>query len=411
MGTKEYAYGEDQPDGVIVELTVHELFEISDVSFAKDKSLMKKQVKEGDGYDKPNDGSNVKLEVIAATNGSEPLPGFTPQTLEFPAGNGEVCDALEMTVVAMKKGEQAIITCTNLTLLSDDKLGLKEVTGEKILLTLRLIEFEKAKEHYSMNDEEKVGFAASRKEMGSTLFKRGRIALALERYKKVAEMFSYIDSMKDETMKTKAKDLKRLCELNKAACFLKLKEYAEAKKACDIVLKDEPNNVKAIFRKAQAYYEMKDIQDCIRDLKHLIEIDAQNKEARTLMKKALVAQKEDDKKSKGLFTNMCKALGKGPIPEPYKEKKACSDDDISDNDEPLPTSGQDGTGEAFLANTEGDEKPSDSKSGDDPEGVSKTAGDEKVDDGRPVDDSEGVNEKASDEPKGESKADVDKKSG
>merc|ERR1712007_151476 len=179
--------------------------------------------------------------------------------------------------VAMKRGEQAIVTCTNLTLLSDEKLGLKEVSGEKILLTLRLIEFEKGKDHYSMNEEEKVGFGTSRKEMGSTLFKRGRTALALERYKKVAEMFSYIDSMKDETMKIKAKDLKRLCELNKAACFLKLKEYAEAKKACETVLKDEPNNVKAMFRKAQACYEMKDIHDCMRDLKRLIEIDAQKK--------------------------------------------------------------------------------------------------------------------------------------
>merc|ERR1712107_883915 len=172
--------------------------------------------------------------------------------------------------------------------------------------------------------------------MGSALFKQGRTALALERYKKVVEMFWHIDSVKDETMKTKAKDLKRVCELNEAACFLKVKEYAEAKKACDIVLKDQPNNVKAMFRKAQACYEMKDIQDCIRNLKHLIEIDAQNKEARALMKKAQVAQKEDDKKSKGLFTNMCKALGKGPIPEPYKEKKSVNEDDLSDDDEPLP---------------------------------------------------------------------------
>jgi len=152
--TKDYAYGEDQPDGVVVELTVHELFEVSDVSFAKDKSLMKKQVKEGEGYDKPKDGSSVKLEVTAATNGSAPMPGFISQTLEFPAGNGEVCDALEMAVVAMKSGEQAIVTCTNLTLLADEKLGLKEVTGERILLTLRLIEFEKGKDHYSMNGGE-----------------------------------------------------------------------------------------------------------------------------------------------------------------------------------------------------------------------------------------------------------------
>merc|ERR1712137_1342803 len=384
---KEYAYGEDQPDGVVVELKMHEVFEISDVSFANDKSLMKKQVKEGEGYEKPKDGSSLKLEVLATTNGSEPLPGFTAQTLEFSAGNGEVCDALEMAVVTMKSGEQAILTCTNLSLLSDERLGLKEVTGERVLLTLKLIEFEKGKDHYSMNEEEKVGFGTSRKEMGSTLFKQGRTALALERYKKVAEMFSYIDSMKDETMKTKAKDLKKICELNKAACFLKLKEYGEAKKACDTVLKEEPNNVKAMFRKAQACYEMKDIQDCIRDLKRLIEIDVQNKEARVLMKKAQVAQKEDDKKSKGLFTNMCKALGKGPIPDPYKEKKPCNDNDMSDNDEPFSTAGPadgageilpaDGAGEILPAENDRDDNANDSSPADESEGKSKVGGDKK----------------------------------
>merc|ERR1712063_143797 len=297
-----------------------------------------------------------------------------------------------MAVVAMKKGEQAIITCTNLALLSDEKLGLKDVTGEKILLTLRLTEFVKGKEHYSMNDEEKVSFGAARKEVGSTLFKHGRIALALERYKKVAEMFSYVDSMKDETMKTKAKDLKRLCELNKAACFLKVKEYAEAKKACDLVLKDEPNNVKAMFRKAQAHYEMKDIQDCIRDLKRLIEIDPQNKDARTLMKKAQVAQKEDDKKSKGLFTNMCKALGKGPIPEPYREKKSYGDEEMSENDEPLPASDQaDGAGEIPPSKADSDEKANDSNPGNEPEGESQVDGDKKADDSSPVGEPEVAN--------------------
>merc|ERR1712063_191992 len=298
--------------------------------------------------------------------------------------------------LAMKKGEQAIITCTNLTQLSDEKLGLKEVTGEKILLTLRLTEFEKAKDHYSMNDEEKVTFGTSRKEMGSTLFKQGRTALALERYKKVAEMFSYIDSMKDETMKTKAKDLKKLCELNKAACFLKLKEYGEAKKACDTVLKEEPNNVKAMFRKAQACYEMKDIQDCTRDLKRLIEIDAQNKEARVLMKKAQVAQKEDDKKSKGLFTNMCKALGKGPIPDPYKEKKPCNDNDMSDNDEPFSTAGPaDGAGEILPAENVRDDKANDSSPADESEGKFKVSGDKESVDSSPSDELEGAKKKES----------------
>jgi hypothetical protein len=40
-----------------------------------------------------------------------------------------------------------------------------------------------------------------------------------------------------------------------------------------------------------------------------------------LLKQAQAGQKEEDKKAKGLFANMCKALGKGRIPEPCKADK------------------------------------------------------------------------------------------
>merc|ERR1712070_1144046 len=103
------------------------------------------------------------------------------------------------------------------------------------------------------------------------------------------------------------------------------------KKACATVLKEESQNVKALYRRAQAEHGLKNFSDCIRDCKRVVELDAQNKEARAL-------QKEEDKKSKGLFANMCKALGKGPIPEPYKAKRPHEDDmddDYDDDDVPM----------------------------------------------------------------------------
>merc|ERR1712178_131125 len=181
--------------------------------------------------------------------------------------------------------------------------------------------------------EEKISFGQDRKDVGATLFKAGRLNMALQRYKKVVEIFNYIDNFKDEDLKQKAKDLKKVCELNKAACYLKLTDFAEAKKACETVLKDESQNVKAIYRRAQAQYGLKNFSDCIRDCKRVVEGDAQNKEARTLLKQAQAGQKEEDKKSKGLFANMCKALGKGPIPEPYKAKKPGYDDMDDDEDD------------------------------------------------------------------------------
>ena len=47
----------------------------------------------------------VFLKVEAATDGkSQSLPGFLPKTLEFVAGDGCCCDALECAVMARARG-------------------------------------------------------------------------------------------------------------------------------------------------------------------------------------------------------------------------------------------------------------------------------------------------------------------
>ncbi|CAE8613642.1 unnamed protein product, partial [Polarella glacialis] len=203
----------------------------------------------------------------------------------------------------------------------EPKLGLDNITAEKVVLTLELESFVKATDTWNMKEDEKVAFGASRKEAGSNLFKQGRIAMAMERYRKVIDMFNYVDNFKEDSNKEKAKELKKVCELNRAACHLKLKAYVEAKTSCDSVLKDDPNNVKALYRRAQAELGLKNFEECVRDVKKILDKEPQNREARALLKDSAAGQKEEDKKSKGLFGKMCQALGTGPIPEPYKDRR------------------------------------------------------------------------------------------
>merc|ERR1711972_637806 len=97
--------------------------------------------------------------------------------------------------------------------------------------------------------------------------------------------------------------------------------------------KDDKFCVKALYRRAQAELGLKNYLECMTDCKAIVNIDAQNREARALLKEAQVGQKEEDKKSKGLFANMCKALGKGPIPEPGKTAPIGNFDDEEDDSE------------------------------------------------------------------------------
>jgi len=350
---KDYAYGDQRPDGAIITLTLHELFVTKDLSAKKDNSLMKKQVKEGEGYDTPKDAWKVKLSVEAAVDASgSPLPGFSAKVLEFTVGNGEVCDALEFATIDMKKGERAFLTVTGncSSTVAEAQLGLKDLKADEVKLTLEMQDWEKAKDTWSLSEEEKIEFGTARKDIGATLFKSGRFVMALERYKKVADLFNYIENFKEENKKP-AKQLKSACELNKAACFLKLQEHSDAKTACNAVLKEDSQNVKAIFRRAQAEFGLKNFPECMKDCKRVVELDAQNREARALLKQAQAGQKEVDKQVKGLFANMCKALGKGPIPEPGKVKPPFDEEDDEDMPEEAPEVVADG-GENSTAKAE-----------------------------------------------------------
>merc|ERR1712048_754248 len=204
--------------------------------------------------------------------------------------------------------------------------GLNSVSATKVLLTLEMQDFEKGKETYSLSEEEKVTYGTERKEVGSNLFRKGRIDLAMERYKKVIDLFNYIDNFKEDN-KIKAKDLKKTSQLNRAACQLKIHDYAAAKTSCNDALKEDSQNIKALFRRAQAELGLKNFFECMRDLKKVIEVDPQNKEARSLYKQAQIGQKEEDKKSKGLFTKMCSGLGRGPIPTPFQDKNKFTEDE------------------------------------------------------------------------------------
>ena len=125
----------------------------------------------------------------------------------------------------------------------------------------------------------------------------------------------------DDENKVKAQELKKVCKLNRAACQLKLQLFAEAKASCDAVLKDDSHNVKALFRKAQAELGLKMFLECAEDVKKVLDLEPQNKEARALAKEAAKGQKEEDQKSKGVFGKMCSALGTGPIREPYVDRR------------------------------------------------------------------------------------------
>ncbi|GAB2288797.1 70 kDa peptidyl-prolyl isomerase [Dionaea muscipula] len=124
--------------------------------------------------------------------------------------------------------------------------------------------------------KKKIEAAGKKKEEGNALFKAGKYTRASKRYEKAAKYIEYDTSFGDEEKK-QSKALKVTCNLNNVAFQLKLKEYKQAEKLCTKVLEQDSRNVKALYRRAQAYIEQADLELAEYDIKKALEIDPNNR--------------------------------------------------------------------------------------------------------------------------------------
>ncbi|KAI0833808.1 hypothetical protein BC628DRAFT_1345478 [Trametes gibbosa] len=106
-------------------------------------------------------------------------------------------------------------------------------------------------------------FRAEReKEEGNTAFKKGDFNEAIERYQRAYHIESELPHY----------------QLNLAAAYLKINDYVEAEKACDLAL-SQHRSVKGFWRRAQARKAQERIEDALEDLQAVLRLQPSNSEA------------------------------------------------------------------------------------------------------------------------------------
>ncbi|KAG7537102.1 Tetratricopeptide repeat [Arabidopsis suecica] len=301
------------------------------VEVTDDKKVIKKILKEGEGYERPNEGAVVKLKLIGKLQDGTVFmkKGYEEdeEPFEFKTDEEQVIEGLEKAVMGMKKGEVALITISPEYGFgsSESKQELAVIPpNSTVFYEVEMVSFIKEKESWDMNTQEKIEAAGKKKEEGNMLFKAGKYARASKRYERGVKYIEY-DSTFDEEEKKKARDLKIACNLNDAACKLKLKDYKEAAKLSTKVLEMDSRNVKAMYRRAHAYMETADLDLAELDIKKALEIDPDNKEVKIEYKKLKEKVKEYNKKDAKFYSNMLSKMLE-PHKGAQKEAQAMSID-------------------------------------------------------------------------------------
>ncbi|CAI9103038.1 OLC1v1001454C2 [Oldenlandia corymbosa var. corymbosa] len=188
-----------------------------------------------------------------------------------------------------------------------------------ILYEVELIGFDETKEGKSRGDmtvEERIGAADRRKMDGNALFKEEKLEEAMQQYEMAIAymgddfMFQLFGKYRDMALA-----VKNPCHLNMAACLIKLKRYDEAIGHCSLVLSEDENNVKALFRRGKARAELGQTDAAREDFqkarKFAPEDKAIAKELRLLAEHDKAVYQKQKELYKGLF---------GPRPEPKQTK-------------------------------------------------------------------------------------------
>merc|ERR1712173_473622 len=145
--------------------------------------------------------------------------------------------------------------------------------GDDKKYEIEILDNKAAKRSYEMEPEEMLKIGETVKAKGTELLKAGKLEAADKKYEYVVKLLA--DQEGDE-----AKALSLSCMSNSCLIANKLKNYYAAVTLCDNVLEKDPNNEKALYRKGEALYALKEFQQAQKVFKQVLDINPDNKLAK-----------------------------------------------------------------------------------------------------------------------------------
>lgn len=310
----DYAYGESGsgdkiPGGatLVFEIELLDWTEGEDISPepSAGQSIFKTilvEASDKDAWQKPKDGSQATVNyVLKYFKNDEVLE--EKKSFVFVVGEEQVSEGLEFCIKTMKKGEKSKFRITKPSLYGrSDLLGANQ--SKQLSYEVELVDFINPRERWDMLADEKIAYAENKRLEGNEFFKANRLNMAKKRYDVAID---YINSDYDFTKaedKEQVKKIKAACYTNLAQVLSKEEKWKQVIEKATKALELEHNNIKALFRRGQAYYKVSDFDAAHADVKKALELDPSNTALQQEITRIKAKLKEQEEKEKKVFAKM-----------------------------------------------------------------------------------------------------------
>lgn len=274
--------------------------------------LLKKKVLEaGKGTDsRPRKGQNVKVHL--KTSLADGTIVEEEPSLFFTLGDGDVIQALDLTVLLMELEETVLVqTDAKYAYGTMGSLAPPVPPSADLTLEVKLLEVSDAPDLELLMPDERAALVDRKRERGNWYYQRGDYAFAINSYAialQVTESSSKVDITPQEEAELLEGKLK--CLNNMAAAQLKLEHLDAALRSCVSVLAYQPDNVKALFRKGKVLALQGEYSQAIQDLKSALKLEPSNKTIHAELSKLVKKNSEH----KGVEQAMYKKMLGNPTP-------------------------------------------------------------------------------------------------
>jgi len=282
-------------------------------------SLMKKVITPGRPNVRPLRGDVCTIKIEGRLRDKEEVVFEQSHEMTVQLGDAEVIGGLDLAIPLMCKGETSTVSIA--PRFGYGTIGTLPLVppNAHLLYSIQLLDFAPEPELESLSVAQRRETGNRKRERGNWWYGRGEVSLAVQCYRRALEFLDEAEGGialpkaeedKKDALDLEAEDIKLLFEdrlktyNNMAAAQLKLEAYGPALKSVEAVLRCQPTNVKALFRKGKILAQKGNTDEAITCFREAVRLEPENKTVIQELNRLSLKRKEERKNEKLLYKRM-----------------------------------------------------------------------------------------------------------